>query len=428
MYNHEIFRSELRKRRVDVCVERVLNVQGKQFRAIILSTVRTRRTCSNSKSGNNESDYGFLSNSKLLNTAITRAQSLVAVVGDPIALCSVGRCSKVWERFIQICHEHNSLFGITWTQLKFQLDGIELKKIYTLNPLAPEFIPRKYKEMLQGVPLTPIGPPPKVLPTFPNVFPMIYHPRPMNVPYMLGQPLVTNRYPPVRLLSPMEVPPVVRQIPLGPVPAIPQIPKVSNPRLIQFMNNVHFPEAQVLNDCVSLLPQQMSLAEMIMQPVGVQERWYNYLRETSGLQAAEKFKYLLHTTNQKGSRVPEPNFFGRSTPQSSDSPTFNWYDSPSNQINVNKPIYMREVETNAHWLDSKTRSNPLYNRQSRNSTENEMQRHINEDFANLKIGNASDDGNDVLRDFSNGGGDVSANRVLNSTCNGTGPRFYKYFS
>ncbi|KAJ8965498.1 hypothetical protein NQ314_004086, partial [Rhamnusium bicolor] len=119
-YSDQVFRirSELRKRRIDnVCVERVLNVQGKQFRAIILSTVRTRKTCSNDSSAG-EVDYGFLSNSKLLNTAITRAQSLVAVVGDPIALCSLGRCSKVWERFIQICKDNESLFGITWTQLK----------------------------------------------------------------------------------------------------------------------------------------------------------------------------------------------------------------------------------------------------------------------------------------------------------------------
>jgi hypothetical protein len=75
-----------------------INVSGKQFRAIFLSTVRTRRTChSGTKSGmgGDEMDYGFLSNSKLLNTAITRAQSLVAVVGDPVALCSIGRCRSV---------------------------------------------------------------------------------------------------------------------------------------------------------------------------------------------------------------------------------------------------------------------------------------------------------------------------------------------
>ena len=122
-----------------ISVERVLNVQGKQFRAVFLSTVRTRKTCSN-KSEN--SDYGFLSNSKLLNTAITRAQSLVSVVGDPVALCSIGRCRKVWERFIETCHQNKSLFGITWQTLKLQLDGVELRKTYVLNPLAPEFIPR----------------------------------------------------------------------------------------------------------------------------------------------------------------------------------------------------------------------------------------------------------------------------------------------
>lgn len=148
-YADQVFRirSELRKRRMGgISVERVLNVQGKQFRVVFLSTVRTRRTTTNKRpsiSANSEDvDYGFLSNSKLLNTAITRAQSLVAVVGDPIALCSIGRCRKVWERFIEICHQNKSLFGLTWSNLRSQLDGVEFKRTYVLNPLAPEFIPR----------------------------------------------------------------------------------------------------------------------------------------------------------------------------------------------------------------------------------------------------------------------------------------------
>ena len=67
-------------------------ILGKQFRAIFLSTVRTRNTCSSDSSLEDYMDYGFLSNVKLLNTAITRAQSLVAVVGDPVSLCSIGKC------------------------------------------------------------------------------------------------------------------------------------------------------------------------------------------------------------------------------------------------------------------------------------------------------------------------------------------------
>uniref|UniRef100_A0A8C7Z521 Probable helicase with zinc finger domain n=1 Tax=Oryzias sinensis TaxID=183150 RepID=A0A8C7Z521_9TELE len=162
-YADQVFRirAELRKKRMhEVSVERVLNVQGKQFRVLFLSTVRTRHTCKHKQTAikrkeqlvedsTEDLDYGFLSNYKLLNTAITRAQSLVAVVGDPIALCSVGRCRKFWEHFICICHENASLHGITFEQIKAQLEALELKKTYVLNPLAPEFIPRAFRP-LQG--------------------------------------------------------------------------------------------------------------------------------------------------------------------------------------------------------------------------------------------------------------------------------------
>ncbi|XP_066291316.1 probable helicase with zinc finger domain isoform X2 [Branchiostoma lanceolatum] len=147
-YSDQVFRirGELRKKRLyNVSVERVLNVQGKQFRALFLSTVRTRHTCksvSESISKEQELDYGFLSDAKLLNTAITRAQSLVAVVGDPVAVLSVGKCRKLWDVYLEKCSEAASLHGITWAAIKAQLDGVELKKTYVLNPLAPEFIPR----------------------------------------------------------------------------------------------------------------------------------------------------------------------------------------------------------------------------------------------------------------------------------------------
>ena len=141
-------RSELRKRNLKgVSVERVLNVQGKQFRAIFLSTVRTRRSCiaaqdenSGSAATSSSLDFGFLSNEKLLNTAITRAQSLVAVVGDPLALCSVGKCRKLWERFVEVCSESGSLHGLTWAALRTMLDSVELRKAYVLNPMAPGLV------------------------------------------------------------------------------------------------------------------------------------------------------------------------------------------------------------------------------------------------------------------------------------------------
>ncbi|CAN8003158.1 unnamed protein product, partial [Ixodes hexagonus] len=89
-------RTALRSRKLnEVKVESVANVQGDEFRAVVLSTVRTRATClrlERSTPVKDALDFGFLSNAKLLNTAITRAQSLVVVVGDPVSLCSVGAC------------------------------------------------------------------------------------------------------------------------------------------------------------------------------------------------------------------------------------------------------------------------------------------------------------------------------------------------
>uniref|UniRef100_A0A673JW27 Probable helicase with zinc finger domain n=1 Tax=Sinocyclocheilus rhinocerous TaxID=307959 RepID=A0A673JW27_9TELE len=183
-YADQVFRirAELRKKRMpEVSVERVLNVQGKQFRVLFLSTVRTRHTCKHKQTAikrkeqlvedsTEDLDYGFVSNYKLLNTAITRAQSLVAVVGDPIALCSVGRCRKFWETFISICHENHSLHGITFEQIKIQLEALELKKTYVLNPLAPEFIPRALRSQHPQGPGKHQHSPPKVRSQFWLVF------------------------------------------------------------------------------------------------------------------------------------------------------------------------------------------------------------------------------------------------------------------
>uniref|UniRef100_A0A0B7B1B5 C3H1-type domain-containing protein n=1 Tax=Arion vulgaris TaxID=1028688 RepID=A0A0B7B1B5_9EUPU len=137
-------RAELRKRKLfGVNVERVLNVQGKQYRAVVLSVTRTRLTCRSDPNMEEYLDFGFLSNIKLLNTAITRAQSLVIVVGDPVSVCLVGKCRKIWEYFLEICDNNNSLHGISWVPLKDQLDRAELTKSFVLNPLAAEFVPSR---------------------------------------------------------------------------------------------------------------------------------------------------------------------------------------------------------------------------------------------------------------------------------------------
>lgn len=54
-------------------------------------------------------DEGFLTQPKLLNSIFTRAKSYLAVVGDPITLCSTGECSKIWIEFLRKCQELNTI-------------------------------------------------------------------------------------------------------------------------------------------------------------------------------------------------------------------------------------------------------------------------------------------------------------------------------
>ncbi|XP_071941737.1 3'-5' exoribonuclease HELZ2-like [Antedon mediterranea] len=160
-YNSQVreIRKELRRRKLnDVTVESVRNVQGKEFRALFISVVRTRATLVkthvaakyNSPDESAEFYYGFLSDEKLLNTAFTRAKSLLMVVGDPIAMCSIGLCSKVWEKFLQKCENHGSLYptNLTLQQIRGDIDATNIG----LNPFAAPFKPSVIKEKSVDVP------------------------------------------------------------------------------------------------------------------------------------------------------------------------------------------------------------------------------------------------------------------------------------
>lgn len=77
---------------------------GKEFTALLISTVRTK-----SGIADESKNLGFLSDPKLMNTAISRVRCYVAVIGDPFTLCTVGRCRKLWFRYIETCHRSASL-------------------------------------------------------------------------------------------------------------------------------------------------------------------------------------------------------------------------------------------------------------------------------------------------------------------------------
>jgi helicase MOV-10 len=78
----------------NVEVGTVDSFQGREKKIVILSTVQSQTR-----------NIGFLSNKKRLNVALTRAQSLLIIVGNPETL----QKSQIWSDFISYCKENRAL-------------------------------------------------------------------------------------------------------------------------------------------------------------------------------------------------------------------------------------------------------------------------------------------------------------------------------
>ena len=118
---------------------------GEEFRVLFISTVRTFHTCKPQQqellsSGTDRQLYWeFLSDPKLLNTAVTRARCLVAVIGDPVSLCTVGECRSIWRDYIKRCNKRGGLHGTTMQELEKEINA-SISSI-ELNPKAQPFVP-----------------------------------------------------------------------------------------------------------------------------------------------------------------------------------------------------------------------------------------------------------------------------------------------
>uniref|UniRef100_A0A8C8A6R2 RNB domain-containing protein n=1 Tax=Oryzias sinensis TaxID=183150 RepID=A0A8C8A6R2_9TELE len=96
-------------------------IYWKQFRAVIMTTVQTRDSLQSS----HLPGLPLFNDARVLNTAMTRAQSQVVVVGDAAALCSFGKCSGIWKSFIDHCISNNSVVPQHYTKDFFERDVME---------------------------------------------------------------------------------------------------------------------------------------------------------------------------------------------------------------------------------------------------------------------------------------------------------------
>ncbi|XP_007546936.1 putative helicase mov-10-B.1 isoform X1 [Poecilia formosa] len=85
--------------------------QGQERNIIIISTVRSSLSYVKMDTDFN---IGFLSNEKRFNVALTRAKSLLIVIGNPVIL----RKDPLWKKFINYCVEMNGYVGIDFKNVE----------------------------------------------------------------------------------------------------------------------------------------------------------------------------------------------------------------------------------------------------------------------------------------------------------------------
>ncbi|XP_075235124.1 uncharacterized protein LOC142332554 isoform X2 [Lycorma delicatula] len=102
----------LKKKRLDgLTLGSVEQFQGDERLIIILSTVR-------SKPKDKKIGLGFLKNPKRFNVAVTRAQALLIIIGNPIILAE----DENWGKMLRYCYDKGGYTGIPFEYLKNKID------------------------------------------------------------------------------------------------------------------------------------------------------------------------------------------------------------------------------------------------------------------------------------------------------------------
>lgn len=126
----EMIRRHLRYEQMPDCkVSTIEEFQGDEKKVIIVSMVRSS---SRHLSHDMKYNLGFVFNSKRFNVILSRAMSLLIVIGDPDVLSE----DSDWQKFVIYCHSNNAFVGnVTRNFEHNKIDGnkqIKLHKVFRI--------------------------------------------------------------------------------------------------------------------------------------------------------------------------------------------------------------------------------------------------------------------------------------------------------
>jgi hypothetical protein len=110
-----------------VTVSSIMNLQGREFKAIFVSTVRTSLKYLHADT---VQGIGFIQNPSALNTVVTRSRALLVVVGDPYTVCQ----DPHWLAYIEACHENDTIIGSMLTPERIAERTLRDEESFKANP------------------------------------------------------------------------------------------------------------------------------------------------------------------------------------------------------------------------------------------------------------------------------------------------------
>ena len=98
---------------------------GLEFDVIIISTVRSYNETTIYEA-HNGTDLGFLTNPKLLNTAMTRAKYMCIFIGEPVGLCSIGESKPCWKAILATCQDKGTFhYRLPFDRVVQMVEGLK---------------------------------------------------------------------------------------------------------------------------------------------------------------------------------------------------------------------------------------------------------------------------------------------------------------